>query len=437
MSRNDLHEMNTVLDERRGKLDRLRKHWNGDAAAAFLSKKSRDALDGRLKSLSINVPRLVVNSKVDRLSISGIVGATNNTPAAQLSADWQQSGMVTESELVHSDYYLYGSAYMLVWPDAAGRPRPVAGNPLTMYADTDPATGQVRRGLRRWSTGRDTFGLLYTPDEMTLYRSPSPDFTTSSGGWEVSRREDNPLGVVPIVPFVRRLTSDDHDGTSAVADILDLTEALIKVLSDALVTSEHYARPRRWATGLEIEEDDDGNIIDPFGDSRFLQSEDPATKFGQFDAVRLDGYTDLTATITQQIGSLTGLPPHYLGLHGDQPANADGVRAAEAQLASAAYSDQRQLDGPWADVAQLMAAVRSAAVDPTARDYRAEWASPEIRTPAQAADAAMKQRQMGIPLEVVLVKTLGYTPSEAAEVARAADGEAIRSAAGNLGKLLP
>lgn len=437
MSRNDLHDMNTALDERRGKLHRLRSHWNGDAAAAFLSKKSRDALDGRLKSLSINVPRLVVNSKVDRLSISGIVGAADNVPAPQLNTDWKQSGMVTESELVHSDYYLYGSAYMLVWPDAFGRPRPVAGNPLTMYADTDPATGQVSRAIRRWSTGKKSRALLYTPTEMVLYESPSPDFTTSSGGWEVVNREENPFERVPIVPFIRRLTSDDHTGTSAVEDILDLTEALIKVLSDALVTSEHYARPRRWATGLEIDEDEDGNIVDPFGDSRFLQSEDPATKFGQFDAVRLDGYTDLTATITQQIGSLTGLPPHYLGLHGDQPANADGVRAAEAQLASAAYSDQRQLDMPWSDVAQLMAAVRDPAADPTARDYRAEWTSPEIRTPAQAADAAVKLRQMGVPLAIVLVKSLGYTPAEAAEVSRAADGEAITAAAGNLGKLVP
>src|SRR5699024_5378356 len=98
------------------------------------------------------------------------------------------------------------------------------------------------------------------------------------------------------------------------------------------VTSEYFARPRRWATGLEIEEDDDGRPIDPFGDSRLLQSEDPETKFGQLDPARLDGYNDLSAMLTQHIGALTGLPPHYLGLHGDQPANADSVRAAESQL---------------------------------------------------------------------------------------------------------
>src|SRR5690625_6881461 len=97
-------------------------------------------------------------------------------------------------------------------------------------------------------------------------------------------------------------------------------------MQDAMVTSESYARPRRWATGLEIQEDDDGNPVDPFGRDRSLQSEDPETRFGQFDPARLDSYGDMSATITQMIGAITGLPAHYLGLHGDQPAAAEGVR---------------------------------------------------------------------------------------------------------------
>src|SRR5699024_5554631 len=125
----------------------------------------------------------------------------------------------------------------------------------------------------------------------------------------------------------------------------------------------------------------------------------------------MSGYASLIATITQQIGSLTGLPPHYLGLHGDQPANADGVRAAEAQLASAAYSDQRQLNSPWSRVAQLLSAVGNEAIDPTESNWKPVYPSPEIRTPAQAADAALKQRDIGIPLETVLVEHSAMPPT--------------------------
>src|SRR5699024_4286520 len=118
---------------------------------------------------------------------------------------------------------------------------------------------------------------------------------------------DNPFGIVPVVPFIREQSSEDVEGTSAVEDILDLTDAQAKILADAMVTSEHFARPRRWATGLEIEEDEDGNVVDPFRKESHLQSESPDTKFGQFNTADMSGYESLIATITQQIGSLTGL----------------------------------------------------------------------------------------------------------------------------------
>lgn len=437
MSRNDLMDMNRALDERRGRLDRIWKHWRGEAPAAFLSKKSRDALDGRLARLSVNIPRLVVNSKVDRLHISGITAREDSRAATDLWQQWEQAGMTTAAEALHTDWYLFGSAAVLVWPDMNGTPRPLALSPLDAVIDTDPATGQPIRALRRWQSGGNSHAIVVTDTAIERYSSPSPSFTPSAGGWELVSRDEHHLGVVPAVAFVRSQSSTDTDGVSAVADILDLTDALVKVLADALVTSEHYARPRRWATGLEIEEDEQGRPVDPFGDSRLLQSEDPATKFGQFDSVRLDGYTDLTATITQQIGSLTGLPPHYLGLHGDQPASADGVRAAEAQLASAAYSDQRVLDQPWARVLQLMAAVTDDTVDPTGDEYRAVWGSPEIRTPAQQSDAALKLRDMGVPLDVVLVEVMGYAPEQAKRIAEAARSEQIVAAAarGGVGRL--
>lgn len=428
--RSDLTDLTGEIDRNRGRLARLRAHWDGSPPAAYLSKQSRESLQGRLSTLSINVPRLVVNSKVDRLSVTGMLTAGGD-PAEKLWADWLHADMTRLSELVHTDYYLYGAAHVLVWPGADGRPRPVAGNPFSMAADQNPTTGQVTRSVRQWTFGGKRHAVVYTPTEIVKWEANTPDSATAAGGWTKRGDEENTLQAVPVVPFIRRQSSDDWDGTSAVGDILDLTEALIKVLSDSLVTSEHYARPRRWATGLEIEEDEDGNIQDPFGDGRFLQSESPDTEFGQFSAVQLDGYTDLTATITQQIGSLTGLPPHYLGLHGDQPASSDGTRAAEAQLASAAYSDQRALAPEWSTVAQLMAALTGPA-DPTGRDYRAEWGSPEIRTPAQAADAAVKLRGIGIPLETVLVKTLGYTPAEAETVTRAADRAALLQAASNM-----
>ena len=431
-------ELSRAIDERAGKYQRIAAAWNGNSPAAFMSKKSREALDDRLSRLGVNYPRLVVNSKVDRLSVSGFVSRETGEIDSTAWQLWQRAGMISRSEQVHTDYYLFGAAYATVWGTLDGRPAVTAGTPLSTCVQTDPATGEILASLRRLKVRDGTKAILFEPDQATVFTSTSTDYIAGPGGWTVESITENPFGIVPTVPFIREQSSEDVAGTSAVEDILDLSDAQAKILSDAMVTSEHFARPRRWATGLEIEEDEEtGEIVDPFRKESHLQSESPDTKFGQFNSADLSGYENLIATITQQIGSLTGLPPHYLGLHGDQPANADGVRAAEAQLASAAYSDQRQLDTPWSRVAQLLRAVNDDGIDPAGTDAKPVYSSPEIRTPAQAADAALKQRDIGIPLETVLIETLGYSPDQAREISQVANRDSIAAAAGNLGKLLP
>ena len=418
------------IDQRRQKLAPLRKHWQGEPDTAFMSKASRDALDNRLARMSINFPRLLVTSYVDRMNLTGWTGP-DGTPDAEAWQRWRAAGMVEGAELVHTDRLMYGAAYVTVWPEAAG-PVPVLDSALTMTTDMDPLTGAVSRAVRTWTHRGRAHALVIEADSITRWRCDTED-GGAAGDWRpVTPPTLSPWGadgIVPVVPFIRRQSIGDYDGTSVAADILDLTDAENKIMADALVTSEAYARPRRWATGLEIEEDDDGNPVDPFARGRSLQSEDPDTRFGQFDPARLDSYADMSATITQLVGAMTGLPAHYLGLHGDQPAAAEGVRAAEAQLTSRVFSELRAMDRPWARVAGLLqlAADRDRA---EATTYTPEWASPEIRTPGQAADAAAKLHGIGVPLAALLSNTLGWEPTDVEAAMAARRGELVERAAG-------
>src|SRR5690606_16229828 len=140
----------------------------------------------------------------------------------------------------------------------------------------------------------------------------------------------------------------------------------------------------------------------------------------------------------QQAGALLGLPAHYLGLHGDQPPNAESVRASEAQLVSTAYSEQRQLDPDWARVAGLLVAVANPAEPLDLDNHRPIWASPEVRTPAQAADSATKLHGIGVPLRELLIDPLGYSPDDAERIAAAARAERLTQAGTALaGRLRP
>ena len=438
-----LHELLERVELRTGQLDGLRKAWDGSRPAAWLSQKSRDALDGKLSRLGVNIPRLGVRSLAERLRVDGFTGrpgdGEDNGAAAVWDA-WKRAGMIGLSDLAHTDRTLYGAAMVTVWSSAHDDSRPVAmlDSPRTAAVTRDPATGEPIRAVRRWSSSGESHALVMHADRLTRWRATASDAPASFGGWErVGDELPNPLGVVPMTPLVRRTGSDDWDGTSYVADVLDISDALAKVLGDAMTTSEDFARPRRWATGLEIVEDEDGNPVDPFGEGRLMQSEDPETKFGQLPSVGLDGYSDLVAVLTQQAGSLLGLPAHYLGLHGDQPPNSESVRASEAQLVSTAYAEQRQLDPGWARVAGLLVAVAQPAELLDLDSHRPVWASPEVRTPAQAADSATKLHGIGVPLRELLTDPLGYSPEDAARIAAQQRTDLILQAGSQLGRLRP
>ena len=422
-------ELSTALDRWQvmpHRLGGLRDAWNGTRPASFLSKESREAIDKRLGKLGVNFPRLAVTALAERLTLSGLDIDRPEEPIHLWGAFLAANGPEL-AEQVHTDRLLYGAAYATVWATEEGIPTLTGDSPFSMTHGADPATGETLWAARRYSLDGETRVVIYDPDNITTYVSKDQTSAAAST-FKHLRTEYNPLGVCPVVPFIRRASlSDPMHGSSYVADVLDLSDAVAKLLGDGLVTSEYSARPRRWATGLEIEEDEDGNPIDPFGTSRLLQSEDPETKFGQLPATGLDGYTNMVATLTQQIGALTGLPPHYLGLHGDQPASADGIRAAEAQLTSRARAEQRRCTSEWARVAWLLDAVRegSAPVAADLRDTRVSWETPETSTPAMDADAAVKLRTIGVPLEPILTETLGWSPDLAEDIAARAEREAI------------
>jgi hypothetical protein len=434
-----IERLSSALDEQAHNLAVLDGYYEGTQPASFLSEKAREALGKGFRNLGVNFPRLVVNSIAERLRVTGF-----RTPAGvdtDLWDLWNRYDLDEAAAQCHTEALALGRCFVIVWADKDGNPVVTVESARQVAVQRDPATREVTAAFKRWVADGKAHGVFFERDRITRVRSlgntPSEGSIPASG-WETVEVLDNPLGVVPVVPFVNRGRITDLDGVSEMQDILALTDAVNKVSSDALVTSEYYARPRRWATGLEVQEDDEGNPINPFqeGPDRVWQSEAPDTKFGQFAGSSLDGYGDLLATLTQQIGALAGLPPHYLGLNGDQPPSADSIRSAEASLVATAFARQRTFGAAWARVAALVIAIRDG-VDPLRVRVETVWASPETRTPAQAADAAAKLREIGVPLAFILEHTLGFSPADVEQVRALARAEALDSAGVDIEAILP
>lgn len=259
------------------------------------------------------------------------------------------------------------------------------------------------------------------------------------GLWEVLDRRPNPLGV-PVVSLVNRRRLLAPDGESELADVIPLADALNKVVTDMLVSSEYAAMPRRWATGVELPTDEHGEVLTDEAFSpvagRMWLLESETAKLGQFPEASLDAYTNAVAMLTQQIGALSGLPPHYLGLHGDQPASADSIRSAEASLVARARRRQRAFGGAWEEALGLAVLVRDGRPDPRLQRLETVWRDPETRTVAQAADAAAKLAGIGLPLGQLL-EDLGYTPAQQERIRALCRQDALDAAGVDLARALP
>ncbi|WP_431711107.1 phage portal protein [Glutamicibacter uratoxydans] len=434
-----IKSLSEKLDQSQPVLRKLDSYWCGQQPAAYLSKGAREALGTSLTGLAVNFPKLAVTALAERLNITGFRAQGDGAePSPDLWKIWNRNRMDDGSAQAHIDALVYGRSFVMVWAGPRG-PQITVESPHQIAVHHDPVSHQVTAAFKRWAVNGQAHGVLYLADQIHTYRSSSNvvDGAFPATNWDLVETIANPFGVVPVVPIVNRGRLMDLDGVSEMTDIMGLSDALNKLSADAMVSSEFYARPRRWATGLELAEDDDGNVIQPFSDEagKLWISEDTETKFGQFDGSRLDGYSDLMQTVTQQIGALSGLPPHYLGLYGDQPPSADSIRSAEASLVSRVYTLQRIFGNAWEQVAALVLAVKDG-VDPLDVELGTVWAGPETRTPAQAADAAVKLKTMGVPLSIVLEDSLGYSPAQLERVRTALRAEALDTAGVNLTELV-
>lgn len=414
-----LTRMLQTLDAGAARRTSLENYYAGSQPLAFLTADARTAIGSRFSRMASNIPRVAVAALAERLRVTGLT--VDGRPAPQLWADWLANDLDQLSATVHREALVLGESFVIAWADAAGDPLVSIESAHQVAVERDPATRQVVAAVKRWTTGTPdqptgTAIVLFTPDQIIKMHSDAVGATT---GFVTTEVLVNPFGQVPVVPF----TASDRilgDPVSELDDLLPLVDALNKVLTDLMVSSEYVGRPRRWATGVEPKEeiDEDGitRETNPFPEAnKMMLSEDPAAKFGQLDAGDLAGYQGAVSVLQAQLSAVSGLPPHYLGVHGDQPASADALRASEASLTARAEARQRTFGRSWEQVARLMVAVRTGQ-DPATVRARVSWADPATRSVAQEADAAVKLVQAGILPREYALRKLGYTDAEITEI---------------------
>ncbi len=418
-----LHKLLQKLDEPLSRYSLLDKYYTGQQPLAFLSPEAKTALGNRFGRMASNIPRLAVTALAERLSITGFSDEL-------LWSEWLRNDMDQLSGVAHREALLLGDSYVIVWADLAGRPSATVESAHQVSVLRDPGTREVIAAVKRWETETTTEAVLYLPDGITRYRA---NRTGATLGFDTVAEIPNPLGIVPIVNLRNsdRIVSDY--GSSEIEDMMPLVDGLNKSLVDMMTTSEYVGRPRRWATGIELEErpvtDSEGNLVlddenqpvleavNPIPEgNRAMIAENHEAKFGQLAAAELGGYEASVKVLLGQIMAVSALPAHYVGIFTDNPASADAMRAAEASLTARAEDRQRTFGRAWEKVAKLMVAVRDGIAPQLVDNISVQWADAATRSMAQEADAVVKMYQAGLLPREYALKKLGYSDDDITEI---------------------
>lgn len=411
------------LDEPLGAYSELDRYYSGRQALAYLAPEAKTALGNRFGRMASNIPRLAVTALSERLRITGF---TTNDDDAAVWADWIRNDLDQLSGVTHREALTLGKSYVIVWVDTFGRPQATVESARQVTVLRDPATRQVLAAVKRWTTDKTTEAVLYTADAITRFSANTTGATTT--GFTTVEAIENPLGVVPVVPFINgdRLLDD---GVSEIEDLIPLVDALNKTLADLMVSSEYVGRPRRWATGIELEEDEAGEAANPIPEGpRAMVSESADTKFGQLPAADLGAYEASVRIILGQIMAVSALPSHYIGITSSNPASADALRASEASLTARAEARQDQFARSWEWVARLMVAVRTGK-DVETIEASVKWADAATRSVAQEADAVVKLVTAGILPPSIALERLGYSQADIVRIREAKRLESFDAAA--------
>lgn len=402
------------LDEPAARYAELNRYYVGEQPLAFLSPEAKVALGNRFGRMVSNLPKLAVTALAERLRITAF-----SDPS--IWPHWIRNDLDQLSGVAHREALLLGDSYVICWADALGRPKVTVESARQVAVMTDPGTRAITAAVKRWETKTTTEAVLYLPDEIVRLRANQTGATTQ--GYKTVDVIANPLGTVPVVNLRNSDRILDSYGCSEISDLMPLCDGLNKSLADMMTTSEFVGRPRRWATGIELAEqdvlDDDGNPtgetveVNPIPEGhRAMISENDAAKFGQLQSADLGGYEASVRVLLGQIMAVSTLPAHYVGVLANQPPNADALRASEASLTARAESRQATFGRAWEQVGKLMLAIADGRDPALIDDVRIKWADAATRSVAQEADAVVKLFQAGVlPLTAALSK-LGYSADE-------------------------
>lgn len=446
---------------RRAAIDKAERYHRGDQPLAFASDEWEAVHKKRYAGFADNWCGVVGSAPSERMKVNGFRIGDDTEPLSdderQLWTDWEvNDGGIQSSQGILTSTIAKRS-FALVWGNRDSEPLLSWEHPAQVIVTRDPETREERFGLKAWTDGEVEYMTLYEPTAVWKWERKTIEVldherrtesglyvashTFGGGGWQVRQGDGddtwpikNPLGRVPITEFPNRpalggAPVSDIDGAMAMQDAVNLLWAYLFTAAD------YASMPARVVMGQEPPKmpvlDSNGNVvgekpldIDALTKGRMLWLTGQGTSVGQWDAAKLDVFTGVINIAVRHIAAQTRTPIYLI--HGELGnVNGETLIGLDAPLVSKVGEAKPFYGAGIRDVFSMMAAVRgNEAVAKACRTGMTNWSKPHIQSESLIADAAIKSRQVGMPLQAVLEDIYGYPQKRIDQIMEQARKEA-------------
>ncbi len=362
----------------------------------------------------VNWPRMACDAIEERLDVEGFQFPGVNDADDYLWQIWQDNNLDEESQLAHLDALIYGRSYVCIGANETDPDTPLVTveSPFELIHETDLRTRRPSAALRLYAVENDrpTKATLYLP-----YATSWLQWSSDRASWIEVDRDDHGLGVVPVVPLVNRALASSRGGSSEMKDVIPLTDAAARTLTNLQLAQETHSVPQRFVLGASA-----GDFVDQEGKpmakweayfSSVWALANENAKVGQLAASDLKNFTETVEHYARLASGVSALPPNYFGLAADDAASADAIRSREARLVKRCERKQTGWSGAWEQVMRLALQVANGTEVPEARRLTTLWRDPATPTRAQLADAAVKLVQAGVLPREGAWDDLRYSPA--------------------------
>lgn len=424
MIKEDIEKAIKQLKENLTKYQKFDRYYEGNHDLAFATEKFKNAFGALFREFSLNLCPAVCDALRDKLKITNfsIEDGDGNLPKEAWKL-WQSNRMGTRAGEVHKEAIKKGDAYVMVWVDPNKKVTiyPQKAEKCTVLYDEE-IPGKILWAAKTWKTPEKKARLnMYYPNRTERYISKKkvetglPDFkelveyTDDGGAGEIP----NPYNVVPVFHFANN-ADIGMPGQSELKNAINVQDALNKSVLDMLVAMEFASFKQRYAAGIEIEYDDEGNPIPPFkgGIDRLWTTDSPDVKFGEFSSADLEQFLKVKADFRIDMACVTGTPMYYFMLTSGEMPSGESLKKSETRFTNKVIDRQESFGQVWEDVMAFALLLEN-----KGKDIRlfADWQDPAPVSEKEKLENIVIKQEIGIDEEQALVEA-GYGETDVAKM---------------------